>query len=297
MEFRAQSLGLAGAVTSIFRDLIHDRLGLSYEPAQFDQVGERLAPLIVARGLGSFMDYYYVLKYSDDPAEWGRVMDALSVPETYFWREIDQLRAVVDHVVPELAERGRDQPIRIWCMPCASGEEPLTIAMLLQEAGWFDRVPIDITGSDASPSAIAKARAGRYGPRAFRSLPPAMQEKYFQPAGERLWTVSPDLQRRVRFDVVNLMDDETVARHAAVPVIFCRNLFIYFSDQSIRHAAGVLAQAMPDPAYLCLGASESLLRLATRFDLREIGGAFVYVKNEDAPSPRAFAVAAHSERN
>ena len=295
MEFRAQSLGLAGAVTSIFRDLIHDRLGLSYEPGQFDQVGERLAPLIVARGLGSFMDYYYVLKYSDDPAEWGRVMDALSVPETYFWREIDQVKAIVDHVIPELA--GRGQPIRIWCMPCATGEEPLTIAMLLQEAGWFDRVSIDITGSDASPSAVAKACTGRYGPRAFRSLPPSLQDKYFRPAGERAWTVSPDLHRRVRFDVMNLMDDAAVASHAAAPVIFCRNLFIYFSDQSIRHAAAVLAQAMPDPAYLCLGASESLLRLATRFELREIGGAFVYVKNETAPPPRAFAAAANSERN
>ncbi len=58
---------------------------------------------MVARGLGSFMDYYYVLKYSDDPTEWGRVMDALAVQETYFWREIDQVRAMVDEVVPDLA--------------------------------------------------------------------------------------------------------------------------------------------------------------------------------------------------
>jgi chemotaxis protein methyltransferase CheR len=294
MEYRAHTLGLAGGVTSIFRDLIHSRLGLSYEAAQFDQVADRIAPLVVARGLGSFMDYYYVLKYSEDAAEWGRVMDALAVPETYFWREIDQVRAVVEHVIPDLVRRGR--PVRIWSIPCASGEEPLTIAMMLNEEGWFDRASIEITGSDASPAAVAKARAGTYGPRAFRNLSPALKEKYFLPAGDKAWTVSPELHRRVQYDVVNLMDDAAVARHAGVPVIFCRNLFIYFSDQSIRRAVDTMAQAMPDPAFLCLGASESLLRLATRFDLRETGGAFVYVKDESNVTSRAFAAAADGER-
>ena len=104
MQFRAESLGLAGHVTTIMRELVHERLGLFFGPAQFDQVADRLAPLVVARGLGSFLDYYYLLKYSDDLDEWGRVMDALAVQETYFWREIDQIRAVVDHVVPRLTE-------------------------------------------------------------------------------------------------------------------------------------------------------------------------------------------------
>jgi chemotaxis protein methyltransferase CheR len=297
MEFRTQSLGLAGGVTSIFCELIHARLGLRYDASQVDQIADRLAPLVVARGLASFLDYYYLLKYSDDPAEWGRVMDALAVPETYFWREIDQVRAVVDHVIPELVDRGGAQRIRIWSMPCASGEEPLTIAMMLAEQGWFDRAVIEIAASDASPAAVAKARAGTYGPRSFRTLPLTLREKYFQPAGNRAWTVSPDLQRRVTYDVVNLVDEAAVARHAAVPIVFCRNLFIYFSDESIRRAVETMANAMPDPGFLCLGASESLLRLATRFDLREIGGAFVYVKDQPVLSPRAFAAAVDGERN
>ena len=287
MQFRADSLGLAGSVTTIMAELIHERLGLSHDASQFDQMGERLAPLVVARGLSSFIDYYYVLKYSDDAGEWGKVMDALAIPETYFWREIDQLRAVVDRIVPELVQRGRGRPIRIWSAPCASGEEPLTLAMLLNEEGWFDRAPLEITASDASPSAIAKARAGVYGGRAFRSLPAAMREKYFTAAGSTQWRVSPDLQRRVCYDVVNLVDDEATGRHAdGVPVIFCRNMFIYFSDRSIQHVVSVFARAMATPGYLCLGASESLMRLSTRFELAEIGGAFVYVKPESADADR-----------
>src|SRR5215212_5717124 len=104
MPYRAESLGLAGTVTNLLSELVHERLGLFYAPAQFDQLADRLSPLVVARGFGSFMDYYYLLKYSADADEWGKVMDALAVQETYFWREIDQIRAVIDHVVPPLVE-------------------------------------------------------------------------------------------------------------------------------------------------------------------------------------------------
>ena len=277
MQYRAESLGLTGQVTTIIRELVHERLGLFYEPDQFDQMADRLAPLVVARGLASFLDYYYVLKYSDEPEEWGRVMDALAVQETYFWREIDQIRAVVDHVVPLLA--GRDEgPLKIWSVPCATGEEPLSLAIALEESGWFDRAPIAIVGSDASPAAIAKASRGEYGPRAFRNLPVHLREKYFAQDGDR-WSVVPQLRNRVTYDVVNLVAADQVARHARAPIIFCRNVFIYFSERSIRRTVDAFEHSMPDVAFLCIGASESLLRFDTGFDLEEIGGAFVYVKD------------------
>jgi len=277
MQYRADSLGLSGSVTSLLRDLIHDHLGLMYEPHQFDQVADRLSPLIVGRGLGSFMDYYYLLKYSAEPDEWLRVIDALAVQETYFWREIDQLRAVVECVVPQLVKTLNGRPLRIWSIPCATGEEPLTIAMLLAEAGWFDRAPIELLASDASPGAIDRARTGRYTQRSFRNLPTAVRDKYFVPH-DGYWTVVPDLQERVSYDIVNLMAEEQVARHASTPVIFCRNVFIYFSDRSMRRALGVFERLMPSPGYLCVAAAESLLRRTSVFELEEIGGAFMYVK-------------------
>jgi chemotaxis protein methyltransferase CheR len=289
MQFRAESLGLVGHVTTVLRELIHEQLGLFYQPNQFDAVADRLAPLVVARGLGSFLDYYYLLKYSDDSDEWARVMDALAVQETYFWREIDQIRAVVEHVVPALVDDLRGQPLRIWSVPCATGEEPLTLAMMLEETGWFARAPIEIIGSDASRAGIRKAEAGRYGPRAFRNLAPALAEKYFTPDGDYR-VVVPALQRRVTYDLVNLVVPEQVARHAAAPIIFCRNVFIYFSDQSIRRTLDAFMASMPDRAYLCVGASESLLRLGTRFELQDIGGAFMYVKNRGAERPGVPAV-------
>jgi chemotaxis protein methyltransferase CheR len=205
-------------------------------------------------------------------------MDALAVPETYFWREIDQIRALVDVVVPALVNTLQGTPLRIWSVPCASGEEPLTIAMMLDQAGWFERAPIEVHGSDGSPAAIARARSGRYRERSFRTLPETLRDRYFTRDGDA-WIPQPRLSERIgSWSVVNLMAPEQVALHAQARVIFCRNVFIYFTETSIRSVVNRFADAMPPRSYLCVGASESLLRITTRFDLVEVGGAFMYVK-------------------
>jgi chemotaxis protein methyltransferase CheR len=272
-------LGLSSSALPLLRDLVHERLGLFYDPARYDTLADRLAPLVVEAGFTSFLDYFYLLKYDDAaPREWLRVMDALSVTETYFWREIDQVRAVVDVIVPALLRDRPGAPLHIWSVPCATGEEPLTIAMLLEEAGLFARGAIEIHASDASPAALEKARAGRFRERSFRSLPPHLRLKYFHRDGEA-WVVARSLHARVTsWTTVNLRCEGDVARHARVPIIFCRNVFIYFSPDAVRRVVEQFARTMPSPGYLCVGASESLLKISTAFELEDVGGAFVYVK-------------------
>src|SRR3954465_9837187 len=104
MAFEPDTLGLSMTGLPLVRDLIHDRTGLIYDEGRFDLLSDRLAPLVVQRGFRSFLDYYYLLKYDDREAaaEWLRVMDVLSVPETYFWREVDQIHAFVRTVLPAL---------------------------------------------------------------------------------------------------------------------------------------------------------------------------------------------------
>jgi chemotaxis protein methyltransferase CheR len=243
-------------------------------------LAERLAPLVVRRGFRSVLDLYYLLKYDDAaaPAAWREVFDALAVPETYFWREIDQIKAVACRVVPELVRCANGAPVRIWSVPCASGEEPLTIAMALEESGWFDRAAIEIHASDASPAAIDRARTARYRPRSMRALPPHLVEKYFS-VGDGLFVPAPTLRRRVAsWTTVNLLARDEVAPLAASPVVFCRNAFIYFSPEAVRRVVDTFAASMPTPGYLCVGASESLLNVTTKFTLEELDGAFFYVK-------------------
>ena len=278
MIFEADTLGVPSAGLPVLRALVHERTGLFYDDSRAELCAERLAPLVVERGLRSFLDLYYVLKYDDRDAAalWRQVMDALSVQETYFWREIDQIRAIVCHVVPELVRR--HQPLHIWSAPCATGEEPLTIAMALEEAGWFDRARIEIHASDGSQAAIARAREARYRTRAFRALPPALRERYFEPAGDR-WAPTPALASRISsWSVVNLMAQDEVVRYLHCPIVFCRNAFIYFSPPAVQAVVAHYASRMPTPGYLCVGASESLLHATSAFALEEIDGAFVYVK-------------------
>jgi chemotaxis protein methyltransferase CheR len=279
MAARSDDLGLSSTALPLVRDLIHERLGLYYGDDRIDMLLDRLSPLVIQRGFESFLDYYYLLKYDEESAEqWLRVADALSVPETYFWREMDQVRAIVDHVVPAIVEAQPSRPLRIWSVPCATGEEPLTIAMLLEERGWFDRARIEIHASDASPAALARAAAGLYRERSFRSLPVELRDKYFIRSGDS-WTVRPSLHRRVTsWSRVNLLCEGEAAPRACVPIIFCRNVFIYFSPRRVKQVVEQFARAMPRPAFLCVGAAESLLKIDSQFDLEEIGGAFVYVK-------------------
>jgi len=278
MPFSSDTLGLPDSAFGLLRDLIHERTGLFYDQSKSEVLTDKLSPLVIERGFGSFLDYYYLLKY--DPAadqEWKKVIDALSVQETYFWREMDQVRAVVDLLVPQHFSTPRAAPLRIWSAACATGEEPLTIAMALQEKGWFHRAPIEIKGSDASPAAVEKARRGLYRERSFRNLPPAMRDKYFT-EGPQGWSAAPELGRRITWSVANLTVEEEVADLANAAIIFCRNVFIYFSSESIRKTVKVFWRLMPGSGHLFVGASESLLRVTTDFDFREVGGAFVYVK-------------------
>ena len=265
---------------TLLRDLIASQAGIHYDDERIDLMCDRLAPLAVERGFDSLLDYYYLLKYDGDAAaEWARVFDALSVQETYFWREADHFRALASVIIPRLIERQR-RTIRIWSIPCASGEEPLSIAMALSEAKAFAEARIEIHASDASEAALAKARAGRYGRRSFRQLPDELKEKYFTRQGAREeWTIKPELSARVtswsRVNIVNAAERDP---RASADIIFCRNLFIYFTPACVREVAFNLARAMPSPGYLCVGAAESLLKTGAGFDLQELGGAYVYVK-------------------
>lgn len=263
----------------LLRDLIESRAGIHYDAARLDLMRDRLVPLAIEHGFDSLLDYYYLLKYDEAAgADWCRVMDALSVQETYFWREADHFGALTSTIVPRLLERKRG--IRIWSVPCATGEEPLSIAMALTEAGYFDTARIEIHASDASEAALARARGRVYGKRAFRQLSDAMRDKYFtRESTKEEWTVKPELFARVTsWSRVNLVDPAETAALASADVIFCRNVFIYFTPACVREVALRFAQAMPSPGYLCVGAAESLLKAGVGFDLQELGGAYVYVK-------------------
>ena len=264
----------------LLRDLIRERTGIYFDENSMDQMRDKIGTLMSERGIDSPIDYYYLLKYgqaANDDDEWPSLLNAISVRETFFWREFDQIRTLVEVIMPMLSQRS-GPPIRIWSSACATGEEPLTIAMALDQRGWFDRVPIEIYASDASSAALCAAQTGIYRERAFRNLSDEIRTRYFTRV-EGGWKIDAGIHNRIRWRRANLMVESEISDLARTHVIFCRNVFIYFSEPGIRQTVKVFSERMREPGFLFLGAAESLLKFTTDFDLREIGGAFVYVKN------------------
>jgi chemotaxis protein methyltransferase CheR len=250
-----------------------------FDSTKLDLLMDKLSALVVRRGFTSFLDYYYFLKYDGDAAsEWHNVMNAISVGETYFWREMDQIRALTDTIVPHWFSAHPGQTLRIWSAACATGEEPLTIAMALQEAGWMDRESIKIHASDASSASIEKACTGIYRERSFRNLSPERRARYFCAESPTTWRVRPELHSKVTFSVANIMSEAEIQYLASANVIFCRNVFIYFSPAAIARTVQSFSRFMPSPGYLFVAVSESLLRLKTIFSLQDVDQAFVYMK-------------------
>ncbi len=277
---RSHNLALPEGATSLIQTLIHERTGMHFDNGKRDILLDKLSPLVIERGFGSYLDYYYLLKYDTAAhVEWQNVMNALSVQETYFWREIDQVRALVQTLVPQQHARNTGSTLRIWCAACATGEEPLTIAIALNEAGWFERASIEIVATDASTKAIDRAVRGVYRERAFRNLPGALRDRYFEPDGSD-WRVSSDIHSRVKWGLANLMEEDQISPLADANFIFCRNVFIYFSESAIGRVVRSFSRHIRPPGYLFVGAAESLIRLTTDFTLTEIDDAFVYVKRE-----------------
>lgn len=279
MGYYLEAPDLPERTFSVLRELIHERLGLYYEDERREMLRDRLAPLVMERNLHSFMDYYYLLKY--DPTadeEWLRVQTALAVRETYFWREYDQVRAVAEILIPKrLAENSRS-PTRVWHAACASGEEPYSLVISLMEHNICQLDQIEILGTDFDLTALQAAQQGLYGDRSFRAIPPEIRRKYFRPAQDGRMELDSAVRQRVKFSYLNLADHGSMQLMQGWDIIFCRNVFIYFSDTVIERVANHFYHALNPGGVLCLGAVESLLRVKTPFELVEIGNTFMYQK-------------------
>ena len=272
-------LGLVDTALVLLRDLISERTAVHFDDAKLDLLADKLSEVVTARGLASFLDYYYLLRYDDDAAKhWASLMDRLAVPETYFWRQADQFTALAKLIAPAHFAREPHRPLKVWSAACCTGEEPLSVAIALAEAGLLSDGRIEIVASDASGAMLDRAREGVYRERSFRQLPPTLREKYFRQVGPGEWRAADCLSQPIAWRRANLADEREWAEYAAADVIFCRNVFIYFSDAGIKRVARAFADRMPSWGHLFLGASESLTRFGLPFELLEIEGSFVYVK-------------------
>jgi chemotaxis protein methyltransferase CheR len=267
-------LPLTPQVFAILRGLIEERTGLHYGDADRELLAERVSVRAEEAGFETLLDYYYFLRY--DPGadvEMGTLVEHLVVKETYLFREREQLRVLVSHILRPWAERRR---LRVWSAACATGEEPVSLAVLLEREGLLDRV--ELVASDISARALERARSGQMGRRSLRALRPEEHAAWLHPLPDGTAQVDGELLRHISWHRVNLTDAAQVTAMGRFDVILCRNVLIYFADETASRVVDSLAQTLRPDGLLVVSVTESLLRLGTSLACEEQAGVFFYRK-------------------
>ena len=262
-----------------FCDFFYRKTGISIDASRRHFIDKRLEDRMRASDCSSLREYLSLVKFQHDGAEMQSLINEMTVNETYFFREEYQLTCLTRRMLDEIADRKlplRD-PIRIWSVPCSTGEEPYSIAIAILEnwarAADFD---IEIIASDIDSRVLGQAREGIYGARALHRVPASIRSAYFEQVDEDSWQVIADLRQSVDFSLVNVTDRIGMAQFHAIDVIFCRNLLIYFDDQSRRQAAELFFDALNPGGFIALGHSESMSRISGLFAPRKFPEALVH---------------------
>lgn len=258
-------------------DFLYRRTGMLFTETKRYYVQRRIADRMTFLKIGSFPTYFGYLR-GDVDGEIEKFINAFTVNETYFYREEHQLRCLSTDLLNERVRAKKPgEALRIWSAPCATGEEPYSIAMWLLE-NWpdVDVQDIEIVGSDIDTECLAAARLGEFGQRALMRLSPALVEKYFETVGNDRWRIVSDLRQSVQFTAVNLVESSQTRQHGKFDVIFCRNVLIYFDDASRRLAAENLFESLVPGGFICLGHTESMSRISPLFEVRRFADAIVY---------------------
>lgn len=257
-----------------FRRVVTKGLGLAMDDAKLELLAEVLGMRLTTWG-GGAEAYLGRLETQTWGEEIAALAQELTVPETYFFRNIDQFRALRELVLPQLAARRSQGPVRILSAGCASGEEPYSIAMVVQEA-MAEPDQAVIRAVDINPAILRKAARGRFGNWAFRETSAEMQQRWFQKEGAE-FAIADRVLRAVRFEPRNLVvDDPELWRPQSQDVVFCRNVIMYFPSETARTVVARIAETLVPGGYLFLGHAETLRGLSQDFHLRHSHGTFYY---------------------
>jgi chemotaxis protein methyltransferase CheR len=262
-----------------FCEFLYRRTGMSYGESKRYYIERRLADRMARVGTESFAAYMTLIRAGGAEAE--QLINSFTINETYFYREDHQLRCLGRSLLPEIVKtRGPGDLVRIWCVPCSTGEEAYSVAIwLLENWALVDAYNIEIVGSDIDTTALADALRGEYGERSLSRLSPDLLQRYFEPWQKSGRRIIQDLRESVKLTPVNLVDAATTAAQGRFDVIFCRNVLIYFDDASRSQAASNLFEALNPGGFICLGHSESMSRISDRFGVRRFEDAIVYQRS------------------
>lgn len=246
------------------RKLLKDHSGLDLSADKQYLIESRLLPLSRKCGLPGISELVQKMKAGSSPLI-AQVVEAMTTNETFFFRDKVPFEHFRDSIMPEIMKaRANRKSIRIWCAAGSTGQEPYSLAMSLKEmgaalAGWR----VEIVATDLSQEVLEKSKAGIYSQfEVQRGLPIQLLVKHFKQNGE-FWQISADVRAMVQHRQLNLLHD--FSQLGVFDIIFCRNVLIYFDQDTKINVFGRLAKSMEQDGFLVLGAAETVVGLTDVF--------------------------------
>jgi chemotaxis protein methyltransferase CheR len=281
-----------------FRELVRQRAGIEIPDARLGDLEKGVQAALVQSGAAS-ADMLYDWLAEKGPrglAAFEAMIPAVTINETHFFRNRPQMQALEHEILPELIRSRSDtKRLRIWSAACSSGEEPYSLAILLHrllrdKPGW----DVLIHGTDIDHQALAKAAEGMYGNWSFREVPPDIKEEFFEQTDEHRFALSPEIKRMVTFSRLNLVDDQyptPETRTDRMDLVICRNVLIYFREETIRRIVDRFHESLVDNGWLVVGHAEPSQEIFHRFAVKNFPGTITYRRTKSAPGPALKPVA------
>jgi len=262
-----------------FIELIYKKTGIHYEYNKKYFVQKRIENRAEALNMESLNEYFMLVKFSENSSEFYKLINDLTVNETYFFREFPQLRNFAEDVLP-IFERKQTyrKKIKIWCAASSTGEEPYTLSIILLEMLQnSEEWEIEILASDINTQVLKYAKIGLYDDRSVKDVPPEYLEKYFIKRHDK-YQLNLNIRKSVSFKRINLMDENQMSKINGCDFIFCRNCLIYFNDESRRNVLSSFYESLNPGGFIFLGHSESVGRISSAYMSKKIGDTIVYYK-------------------
>ncbi|WP_118831480.1 CheR family methyltransferase [Salinibacter ruber] len=261
------------------RDLVREHAGIDFPDEKRYLLESRVKPRLLAQEVPDFETYADRLEQGDT-REIARLVNAVTINETAFFRHPSQFEALEDTILPELVrlhQQERSGPMRLWSAACSAGDEAYSLAILIRETigPRHPRMDYEIVGTDIDTEVLEEARAGRYRKRSVRNVPPAYLRDYFDRSGEA-FVVDPAIRDMVEFRPLNLTDAQDMRRMRNVDLIMCANVLIYFNETSKKNVLQGLYRSLRPGGYLFVGGSEALGELDVPLEPVRHEGALAY---------------------
>lgn len=247
-------------------EYIKNNYGIHLKEEKQSLVTTRLYNVLQKAGFKNFTEYYNYIVADKSGEAVITLIDKITTNHTFFMREADHFYYFRDKVLPLLQKSIRDKDLRIWCAACSSGEESYTLAMLVDQ--YFDKEKMywdsKILATDISSRVLDIAKKGIYSAERINPMPPTWKSNYFKKIDNDNYTVADKIKNEVIYRKFNLMDNVFPFRKK-FHTIFCRNVMIYFDNETRTNLVNKLYDVMEDGGFFFIGHSESLNKDTTKF--------------------------------